>query len=411
MTETPGFPTRRAALQLLDAVLRRGLPLESTLAGTTRALAGPDKALARAIASETLRWLPDLDDLIDSATRLRLADDAKARMVLRMLLVQVLILKTPPHAALATGLPLLEGGPRRLVHGVTSALLRRNAALPEWPNLPYDVDARWRATWGDAMVGQARMALAERAPIDLTLKDHGQTADWAERLGGETLAPGHARLPADSDVTKLPGFDNGDWWVQGLAASVPARLFGAGDGRALIDLCAAPGGKTLQLAAAGWKVTALDSDAKRMERIGENLARTRLLAKLIVQDVLSWAPPAPVDAILLDAPCSATGTFARHPEVLHRARAQDIAAMADLQTAMITRAADWLAPGGTMVYATCSLEPAEGEAQLSAAQAAGLVLDPITDAVAGFAPSPEGWLRILPRPGIDGFFVMRLRKP
>jgi 16S rRNA (cytosine967-C5)-methyltransferase len=411
MTETPGFPARRAALQMLDAVMRRGVPLESALGGATRSLAPPDKALARAIASESLRWLPDLDDLIDSATRLRLADDAKARMVLRLLLAQVLVMKTPPHAALATGLPLLEGGPRRLVHGVTSALLRRQVALPDTPSLPHEVHARWRGIWGDAMIADASTALAQRAPLDLTIRDAALTADWATTLGGESLAPGHVRLPADSDVTKLPGFDDGAWWVQGLAASAPARLFGAGEGRSILDLCAAPGGKTLQLAAAGWKVTALDSDATRMQRIGENLSRTRLLAKLIVNDMMDWAPPAPVPAILLDAPCSATGTFARHPEVLHRARPKDIAAMAERQSAMIARAGEWLEPGGTLVYATCSLEPEEGEAQLPVALAAGLSLDPITDQVAGFAPAPEGWLRILPAPGIDGFFIMRLRKP
>ncbi len=411
MTDIPGLPARRAALSLLDAVMRKGLPLESALGSSTRGLPPPDKALARAIASETLRWLPDLDALIDSATRLRLADDAKARMVLRLLLAQILVLKTPPHAAIATALPLLEGGPRRLVHGVTSGLLKRNVALPQTPNLPLDIEARWGQAWGAQAVEDARAALASRSPLDLALRDPAETQARTEELGGESLAPGHIRLAAESDVPTLPGFDEGAWWVQGLAASIPARLFGAGEGRTILDLCAAPGGKTMQLAAAGWQVTALDNDQQRLDRIGENLARTGLKAELVRADLLEWAPPAPVSAILLDAPCSATGTFARHPEVLHRARPRDIAAMAERQSEMIERAADWLAPGGVLVYATCSLEREEGEGQIPVAEAAGLVLDPIVQPVAGFAPTPHGWLRILPSPGIDGFFIARFQKP
>lgn len=392
----PGFPARRAALYLLDAVLRRGLPIEAALDRAAEGLPPADRALARAIASTTLRWLPDLDALIDSATRLRLADDAKARVVLRLALAQALVLKTPDHAVVATALPLVEGGPRRLVHGVLGALLRREPVLPEHPNLPPEVAARWQAAWGEAMLADARAALSQLPPLDLALRDPADTESWAERLGGESFVPGHVRLLAGTDVASLAGYEDGAWWVQNLAAQIPARLFGPGAGRTLLDLCAAPGGKTMQLATAGWRVTALDADAGRVERLRDNLARTRLEAELVVADVEAWTPPRQYPAILLDAPCSATGTFARHPEVLYRARPKDIAAFAKMQARMIRRASGWLEPGGTLVYAVCSLEPAEGEGRIALAEAAGLSLVEAQ--------------RILPEPGRDGFFIARFSK-
>jgi 16S rRNA (cytosine967-C5)-methyltransferase len=413
ISEIQGLAARRAALKLLDAVLRRGQPLEGALNQATQGITKPeDKALAHAIGSEVLRRLPDLDALIDDATRNRLADDAKARAVLRIALVQALVLGTPAHAVVATALPLVEGGPRRLVHGVLGSLLRRGDMLPEPPNLLQEVEARWLAHWGDAMIVSARAALATPPPLDLTLKDADQTAVWVERLQGESLAPGHVRIARGRAVTGLPGYDEGAWWVQNIAASIPARLLGAGKGRAALDLCAAPGGKTMQLAAAGWDVIAIDSDRAKLVRLEDNLSRTGLSAKAIPADALKWAPDRAFSAILLDAPCSATGIFARHPDVLHRVRAKDIAALAELQSALIQRAADWLAPGGRLVYATCSLEPEEGEAQMAKAQAAGLSLMPLQsqDVVAGFMPSPQGWLRIAPQPGTDGFFVALFAK-
>ncbi len=408
MTDIQGLPARRAALHLLDAVLRRGQALEAALSGATGKIDNPaDRALAHAIASETLRHIPDLDDLIDGATRQRLPDDAKARMVLRMALVQVLILGTPPHAAIATALPLLEGGPRRLVHGVLGTLFRAKAQLRRVPVLPPKVEARWTKAWGAAMVGMAAEALAAPPPLDLTLKDPATTADWVAQLAGESLAPGHVRVARDQAVTELPGFADGAWWVQNISASVPARLLGAGHGRTVLDLCAAPGGKTMQLAAAGWQVTAVERDQRRLDRLAENLDRTGLTAQLVAADVMTWAPDAPVDAILLDAPCSATGIFARHPDVLHRIRDRDIAQLAAVQARMLARAVDWLKPGGQLIYATCSLEPAEGEEV--AEQAAKLGLTPVSaapDALPeGVAITPQAWVRILPEPGRDGFFI------
>jgi 16S rRNA (cytosine967-C5)-methyltransferase len=413
MTQTPGLSPRLSALKLLDAVLRRGQPLESAMGFATRGIErADDRALARAIAAETLRHLADLDDLIDSATRNRLADDAKARMVLRIALAQVLVLKTPEHAAVSTALPLVDGGPRRLVHGVLGTLLRSKPSLPDVPTLPAEVGFRWHAAWGDELIAQAQASLAEAPPVDLTLKDPAQTDQWTERLGGTSLAPGHVRLARGTAIPEIAGYDEGAWWVQNIAASIPARLLGAGDGRPVLDLCAAPGGKAMQLAAAGWDVTALDQDRARLVRVADNLKRTGLSAKVIQADMMTWEPEEPVNTILLDAPCSATGIFARHPDVLHRVRGKDIAALAALQSAMIARVSAWLKPGGHLIYATCSLEPQEGEAQIEVADAASLSLIPIDSQqlVAGIGRHPKGWVRIAPTNHADGFFIARFTK-
>ena len=417
--EPLGTATRRASLRLLDAVLRRGEPLESALAQATRALAGgPDRGLAHAIAAETLRRLPDLDALIDSATRQRLPDDAKARFALRIALVQVLSLGTPPHAAIATVLPLVDGGPRKLVHGVFGTLMRAGATLPETPVLPEAVAERWRAAWGDAVVAGAASAITAPPPIDLTLADPAWDGLAGNGIEVPALAAGHRRLPAGSEIAALPGYDAGAWWVQDIAASIPARLIGRGDGLAL-DLCAAPGGKTMQLAAAGWRTIAVDSSESRAARLRDNRERTGLAFDIVTADVLRWSPPEPAQAVLVDAPCSATGIFRRHPDVLYRAHPGVIADMAALQARILARAADWVAPGGTLVYATCSLERAEGEAQIAAFLDArrDFTIAPVAagELPDGIAPAPEGWVRTLPgmladAGGCDGFFVARVRR-
>lgn len=413
--DIPGLPARRAALNLIDAVLRRGETLDQAAGSALARVSGDaDRALARAIAGEVLRWRADLDDLIDSATRLPLADDAKARAVLEIMLAQVLRLETPAHAVIATGLPLLMGGPRRLAHGVFSAVTRREAALPAVPTLPEAAIERWSAAWGERVVDIAA-GLAAPPPLDLALRDPAETAAWAERLGGVSLMPGHVRLSRGTAVEHLEGFRDGAWWVQDLAASLPARLLGAGEGRKALDLCAAPGGKTLQLAAAGWQVTALDSSKRRLERLGDNLKRTGLAAEVVQADALKWEPEERFDAILLDAPCTATGTARRHPDVLHRIGARQIDEMVEIQSAMLERAAGWLKPGGTLVYAVCSLEPEEGEEQ---APKVALTPAPVSaeELPAGLAPTAAGWLRTDPgmladQGGLDGFFVARWRKP
>jgi 16S rRNA (cytosine967-C5)-methyltransferase len=355
--DPPGTASRRAALRLLDAVLRRGLPLESALDAAARDLErADDRAFAHAIAAEALRRLADLDELIDRAAKKRLPDDAKARFALRIALIQALALETPHHAAISTVLPLVDGGPRRLVHGVFSAIMRAKWTLPEIPALPPAVSERWREAWGAAAVEAAARLIAAPPPLDLAFPE-GAPPD----VEGVSLMPGHLRLPRGTAVADLPGYEEGRFWVQDIAASMPARMLGAGEGRNVLDLCAAPGGKTMQLAAAGWEVTAVDLSESRLARLSENLARTGLSAKVVVGDVMKWSPPAQVDAILLDAPCSATGIYRRHPDVLHRVRPRAVAEMAEAQKAMLGRAAGWVKPGGTIVYSVCSLEREEGE--------------------------------------------------
>ena len=385
-------------MRLLDAVLRQGLPLESALDSAARDLDRPDdRALAHAIAAESLRRLPDLDALIDRATKKRLPDDAKARFVLRIALVQALRLGTPPHAAIATALPLVEGGPRRLVHGILSTVLREGWTLPDVPALPEPVAARWRRAWGEETVAAAARLIAAPPPLDLAFAPDAAPPD----LKGVSLMSGHLRVAGGTAVSELAGYESGRWWVQDIAASMPARLLGLGEGRTVLDLCAAPGGKTMQLAAAGWRATAIDVSESRLARLSANLARTGLKAEVTAADIMAWEPGAPVDAILLDAPCSATGIFRRHPDVLHRFRPRAAAELAAAQRVMLARAAGWLKPGGSLAFSVCSLEPEEGE------QVAGAFLAAHED----FRREEEqrllpGWLEA--EGGADSFYIARL---
>jgi len=412
--DAAGTASRRAALRLLDAVLRKGLPLEAALDVAARDLErADDRGLAHAIAGEVLRRLPDLDALIDGATRNRLPDDAKARFALRIALVQALALGTPAHAAISTVLPLVDGGPRRLVHGVFGSLMRSGAALPSPPTLPDGVEARWRSAWGDDVTAAAARLIAVPPPLDFI----GEPPSDEE---GISLMPGHLRLVRGTAVAGLTGYGEGRWWVQDISASIPARLLGGGEGRSALDLCAAPGGKTMQLASAGFRVTAVDASQDRLARLRENLERTGLEAEVVAADVMKWRPAQAADAVLLDAPCTATGIYRRHPDVLHRVRPRAIAELAEAQSAMLGRAAEWVARGGgTLVYSVCSLEPEEGEAVAEAFLASRV--DYETAAItpdelpAGLAPGPQGWLRILPgafeaEGGADSFFIARFRR-
>jgi len=409
MPRVEGLGARRAALQLLDAVLRRGTTIDGA-AASLKGLSPADHGLAIAIAGETLRRLPGLDALIDGATRQKLPDDSKARMVIRLALAQKIGLETPDHALVSTALPLVDGGPRRLVHGVLGTLLRRGLPLPDEAQLPRAVEERWRNAWGDEVVQAARRQIVRRPSLDLSFADDREAQAYATDHNGISLAPRHVRI-ASTSVSDLPGFGEGRWWVQDLAASLPARLIPAG-ATEVLDLCAAPGGKTMQLAAAGHRVTALDSSKSRLARLRENLGRTHMTVDLVHADALDWEPSREYDAILLDAPCSATGTFRRHPEVLYRARPRVIAGNADLQAQFVERAARWLKRGGVLVYSVCSLEREEGEA---VADSSGLHSDPPkTGELPDFVePAPGGQVRILPglledKGGLDGFFMARL---
>lgn len=400
-------------------MLRRGLPLEAAIDGACGELdRADDRAFAHAIAAETLRHLPDLDMLIDDTTERPLPPDAKARFVLRIALVQALAMKTPPHAAISTVLPLLDGGPRKLAHAVFSTVIERGDALPVPPGLPPQVAARWAGAWGKAAADAARVAIAAPPPVDLSFRTGTDTTAWAAMLAGESLAPGHVRIPNGRRVVDLPGYDDGIWWVQDIAAAIPARLLGEGGGRRALDLCAAPGGKTMQLASQGWQVRAVDLSEQRLLRLSENLERTGLTADIHIGDAATFAVGAPYDAVLLDAPCSATGIFRRHPDVLHRATAKAIAELAGQQAALIDHAATLVAPGGTLVYAVCSLEGDEGEqiAKGFLTRHADWRIAPVTidELPAGFTPDKVGRVRVRPgtiaeKGGADGFFVARFR--
>ncbi|MEP2734891.1 MAG: RsmB/NOP family class I SAM-dependent RNA methyltransferase [Erythrobacter sp.] len=415
MAKISGFPARRAALKITDAVLRRGETMEQAEGPALSGIHAPaDRALARALAAEALRWLTDLDLLIDSATKKRLPDDAKARSVLRLMLAGWLRLETPPHAVIATGLELLTGGPRRLAHGVFSTLSKQEVTLPDVPTLPDSVMVRW----GDLAEDIAK-GLGDPPELDLALKDASQTQSMATSMEGVSLAEGHLRLPRGTAIEKLDGYKDGAWWVQDLAAQIPVSLLGKGEGRNVLDLCAAPGGKTLGLAAAGWNVTALDMSKRRLELLKDNLKRTGLKASPVRADALTWEPKNQFDAILLDAPCTASGTCRRHPDVLHRIGGRQIEEMTSIQSALIEKAATWLKQGGVLIYAVCSLEAEEGEEQAERIpETTGLELKPVSaeELPAGLKPTKQGWVRTHPgmlkeQGGLDGFFIGRFVKP
>jgi 16S rRNA (cytosine967-C5)-methyltransferase len=406
-------PTRQAALALLSAVLDRRRPLEEAL-DALPGTAPRDRAAAHRIASAVLRRLGTLDTVLEPF--LRREPPPAVRHALRIGAAELLLLGTPAHAAVASAVGLVP----RPFAGLVNAVLRRVADAGEGaldgldgPRLdtPAWLWSAWHAAYGPAVRSIAE-AHQHPAPLDLTLAPGAAAPE-----GCEALPTGSHRAPPGTRITELPGFAEGGFWAQDAAAALPARMLGPRPGERIADLCAAPGGKTAQLAAAGAEVVAVERDARRAARIGENLARLRLHAETVVADALDWRPDVRFDAVLLDAPCSATGTMRRHPDIAHLKRAGDIATLAALQTKLIAAAARLLAPGGRLVFATCSLQPEEGEAQVAAARAAGLIPDPFRPEECPGLPeaiTPAGHLRTHPdlwpdRGGMDGFFAARFR--
>lgn len=417
-----GLPSRRAALSMMEAVQCRAQSLDQAAVDACRRLPPNDKAHAIAIIHEALRWQVDLDALIDSKTQKLLEYDAKPRMVLRIALAQMLILKTPSHAAISTALPLVDKGPRKLVHGVLGALYRDQVKLPETPSLPEKAKKRWGDNWGDKTIDAASRALLSAPPLDLILKnpnDHDKLMAQMSDYNPTSFTDGHIRLGRGSAVEHLPAYDDGIWWVQDIAANLPGRFAGDGAGKTALDLCAAPGGKTMQLAAAGFDVTALDISKRRIERLGQNLKRMNLPANIVCADMSKWENDTLFDVILLDAPCTASGTFRRHPDVLQRIDKEDILRLAEKQSALLSRASKWAKVGGIIIYATCSLEREEGEDQIKSflSKNKGFALDetlskniPIKEAIAS-----DGWIRTLPhmmidQGGVDGFFAAAIKR-
>ena len=412
---------RRAATDLLVAEMDRGRALEDALSETPsfNALEGRDRAFARALVTAGLRRLGGIDTVLSEFLARPLPDNADhARALLHLGAAQLLVLGTPPHAAV--GETVETANHMKEARGfakLMNAVLRKVASngqeilnnLPPGADLPPWLYTRWRATYGDA-APQIAEALLSEPPLDVSVK--ADAAGWAERLFGTVTPTGSIRLAEHAAVDTLPGFNDGAWWVQDAAAALPAKLLGDVRGKRVLDLCAAPGGKTLQLAAAGAHVTAVDKSEARLKRLRENLTRTKLEAEIICADALEFKAE-PFDAILLDAPCTSTGTLRRHPDVAWLRRPTDVKALAGLQAQLVAASAKLLKPGAPLIYAVCSLEPEEGPGVVAAALRDGWKRAPLTNEVPAEFITADGDMRTHPGHwpdigGLDGFYAARL---
>jgi 16S rRNA (cytosine967-C5)-methyltransferase len=419
-----GLPSRAAALALAQAgVARRGGFEEALAAGEYRGLAPRDRAFARALAGAMLRRLGPIDAALDA--RLQRPPPEPVRWLLRLGAAQILFMEVADHAAVSLAVEQAGADPatrpyKGLVNAVLRALLREPAAEPApEAHAPAWLLARWTAAYGEAVAREIAGEIAREPPTDISLRD-GADDVLAAELQGAVLPTGGIRTALKGEVSDWPGYAEGRWWVQDAAAALPARLLQLRKGDGALDLCAAPGGKSLQLAAAGARVTAVDRSAARLGRLRENLRRVGLQAEVVVADAAAWPDQRSFDAVLLDAPCSATGTFRRHPDVLWAARPGDIAKLATLQHRLLDAAAPRVKPGGRLVYCVCSLEPEEGEAQAEAflRRLPDFERAPIRPGEGGAparAITAGGFARLLPgaaEPGLggDGFFVARFRR-
>jgi 16S rRNA (cytosine967-C5)-methyltransferase len=405
-------PTREAAFDLLTAVLDRRRPLEEAL-DALPAMDPRDRAAAHRLAAAVLRRLGTLDAVLEPF--LRKEPPEPVRHVLRLGAAGVLLLETPRHAAVATAVALARARGLAPFAGLVNAVLRRLAdsgagVLADLDGPRLDTPAWLWASWGDR-AREIAVAHQREAPLDVTMRPGATSAE------GVRLPTGSVRFPAGTRVTDIAGFDSGAFWVQDAAAALPARLLAAQAGECVADLCAAPGGKTAQLAATGAGVFAVERDPARVPRLSENLRRWRLDAEIIQADVAEWVPGRTFDAVLLDAPCSATGTIRRHPDVPRIKRPRDVRALAETQDRLLRSAAALLRPGGRLIYSVCSLQPEEGAPRVEAAIAHGsLRHNPFTPQELAAVPealTQRGFLRTLPsmwpeRGGMDGFFAARL---
>ncbi len=410
-----GRDTRAAAVRAMTAVTEGGQTLGDALPRETRDLPPAEAARAGRLATEALRWANRSDRLL--GPHLRLKPEDPVMNALRLALYELFEEKAAPHGVVDSAVAIVKRSKSGLVNGVLRNVLRREV---DWAALPVPQMSKWLrkrlvAAWGKAAVAAMEEVHAQRPPLDITCRDPGRLDHWAKELKAERVPVGSLRLPAGAQVTSLPGYDEGAWWVQDAGATVAARALAGEPGARVLDLCAAPGGKTMQLAAAGAKVTALDVSEARLARVQENLARTGLTAEIIAADALEWTPEDPFDAVLLDAPCSATGTLRRHPDLAFARDGTGIDALVTLQKRLLDKAITFLKPGGRLVYCTCSLLPEEGEAQVDAflerhKEFAAIELpaeDPQWQVSQGLRIRPDHWAEL---GGIDGFFVACLEK-
>lgn len=436
-SDIPGLASRKVAVEILEAVLRNRQPLDEQLSGKMAhagflALDDRDRALARNIIATSLRRLGSLRHLFNTFLTKGLPPEApQLEFILMIGATQILFLDVPDHAAVDLSVRLVQAN-RHQAHysGLVNAVLRRvgregRAILSKTDTALLDTPAwllqRWGKAYGADTARDIATANGREAALDLTVKN--DPAAWASRLNGQVMPNGTVRLLAQGPVPSLPGYDDGQWWVQDAAAALPARLFGDVRGLHVADLCAAPGGKTAQLAQAGAKVVAVDRSKVRLARLQENLKRLDLDAEAVLADAAVW-DAGPFDAVLVDAPCAATGTIRRHPDIPWQKHPGDLMKLSALQQRLLENAVRITKPGGVIVYCTCSLEPEEGEAAITSflERNPGVGRWPITaDEVFGQAEflTSDGDLRTLPchwpseearMSGLDGFFAARLRK-
>lgn len=434
--DEPGLAAREGAAALLAAVLKERKAFddafaEEASAGRLSRAEPRDRAFARAITATALRRLGTIDHLIAQCLDKDLPKRAgPTQHILRAGAAELLFLRVAAHAAVGMNVEAASRDHagrhfKALVNAVLRRLSREGDALldgldTERLDTPDWLWESWTATYGEETARLIARAHYEDPPLDLSMKEGETRESWAETLGANLLPTGTLRLEDAGRVEELPGFGEGAWWVQDAAAALPARLLGDVAGKDVLDLCAAPGGKTAELAAMGAKVTALDRSKPRLERLTENLARLKLSAETVVADAASFAPGRQWDKILLDAPCTATGTARRHPDVLRLKAPGDRDKLAALQKRLLEHAAELTAPGGTLVYCTCSLEPEEGVEQVEAFLAAhdGFERVPVTnEEVGGLAEivTEKGDIRSLPfhlaiEGGMDGFYAARLKR-
>lgn len=408
----PGQDARQAAVNAMTAVTEEGRLLSEALPEFTKDLDPGDRARAGRLATEALRWASRSDRVL--GPHLRMKPEDPVLNALRLALFEIFEDKAPPHAAVDAAVSNVKRSKSGLVNGVLRNVLRREVV---WSDLPLPQVSKWLRkrlikAWGKDVVAELEAVHAKSPPLDLTMKN----APVAE-LAGTVLPTGSVRLAEFGQVSRLPGYDSGDWWVQDAGATVAVKVLDPKPGMAVLDLCAAPGGKAMQLAAAGADVTALDISDDRLGRLRENLERTKLKAKVIAANLLKWDEKTQFDAVLLDAPCSATGTLRRHPDLAYARDGSGIDNLLGLQSRMLDRALDWVKPEGHLVFCTCSLLPEEGEAQVEAAleRHPDWVVDvPLADWMdpawvtdLGLRLRPDHWAET---GGIDGFFVTRLKK-
>ena len=433
-SEVPGLAARRLAALALVEVLHRHRPLDGALDHSTLpgldALPERDRALVRMIVATALRRLGGIRALLDRFLARGLPENSpRVEAALLVGAAQILFLEVPDHAAVDLSVRLVEAEQGGRYAGLVNAVLRRLAregraaldALDPSIDTPPWLFERWTRAYGADTAHAIAAAHRVEPSLDLSVKDDAPA--WAGRLGGKLLPTGTVRMLAHGPVSALPGYAEGAWWVQDAAASLPARLLGDVKGLRIADLCAAPGGKTAQLAARGARVTAVDRSPARLARLKENLARLKLDAEVVEADATKFSAE-PFDAVLLDAPCTATGTIRRHPDLPWNRSAADLATLAALQSRLLDRAAELVRPGGLLVYATCSLEPEENQSQIEAllARRSDFMRVPIrAEEIGGVNDfvAAAGDLRTLPchlpdpeprLAGCDGFYSARLRK-